>query len=165
MAPNTELVLPSIVVGPADLNRLRREVEALNDYLHQASLRQAGQQTAALPKTSRMLEDFMTSNKLNLLQASDRQKVLSFLTAVHTQAPVLHMSFGVDPSAAFTGKIITWLRHNIHPQLLLRIGLQPSIAAGCVVRTANHQYDFSLRRRLLQNQAVLVKRLEGLVGP
>ena len=165
MAPNATLALPTIVVGPTDLNRLHRELEALNDYIREAALRKAGEDSSKLPRTSRMLDEFMALNKLNLLQAADRDTVIAFLKQLHTTAPVLHISFAVDPSAAFVDKIVLWLRQNIHPQVLLRVGLQPSIAAGCVVRTPNHQYDFSLRRRFTANRPLLIKKLESLTTP
>jgi F0F1-type ATP synthase delta subunit len=57
-------------------------------------------------------------------------------------------------------KIVTWWRENIDPFVLVEIGLQPNIAAGCLVRTSNRQYDFSLRRRLQAKKADLAKYLE-----
>ena len=161
---SSALLLPTIVVGPADVGRLRREVEALNEYVRQAGLRKAGEESAKLPRTSRMLDDFMTLNKLNLLQGADREAVRLFLKALHEHAPVLHLRYAVAPSAAFHDKIITWLRQNIHAQLLLRIGLQPSIAAGCVVRTPNHQYDFSLRKHFAENRDLLIQKLESVTA-
>lgn len=162
MLMNETLSLPSLVVGPTDVMRLRRELESLVDFMRQAELREGGTGSVKLPKTSRMLDAFTELNKLNLLQAADRKAAAEFLTELGTRAPSLHISFAIDPSAAFVDKMIVWLRHNIHPQLLLRIGLQPTIAAGCVVRTPNHYYDFSLRRRFVEKRPVLIEKLESI---
>jgi hypothetical protein len=161
MAPSTSFLLPSLVVGPMDIGRLTREVEALNEYLRQAALRSPGQDTPKLPRTTRMLDELAILNKLNLLLPTDRTRLASSLAELTAKAPTLHISFAVDPSA-FVDKIIIWLRQNIHPQLLLRIGLQPTIAAGCVVRTPNHYYDLSLRKHFAAKHDLLIQKLESI---
>ncbi len=154
-APAPTLQLPVQVVGPVDLSRLTREVEAISDFLTQTAIRSPGT-TMKLPRTSRLLDEFATVNKLNLLKPEDCKQATEFLGLLKKRAPVIHISFASDPSANFTIKLVTWLRTNIHPGLLLRIGLEPSIAAGCMVRTSNHQFDFSLRRHFANNNKLLI---------
>lgn len=158
------LSLPLLVVSPGDVARLGRELESLDDYLHQAELRSRDKAAAKLPRTSRMLDDFASANQLNLLQAADRQRAQAFLQQTLQTAPVLVMSFASDPSSAFTGKVIAWLRQNIDARLLLKIGLQPSIAAGCTLRTANNYYDFSLRQYFAGQRPLLVEKLKAAGG-
>ncbi len=57
-------------------------------------------------------------------------------------------------------KLVVWLRANIHPQILVHLGLQPSIAAGCVVRTANKQFDFSLSEAFEKQRELLIASLK-----
>lgn len=159
-----KFVLPSLVVGAVDVMRLRREFDSLNDHMDQIALRKSGEESPKLPKTSRMLDEFASLNKLNLLQSSDRQASDKFLGELIEHAPTIHISFAVDPSAAFVSKIIIWLRQNIDPQLLLSVGLQPTIAAGCVVRTTNHYYDLSLRRHFSAKRQLLIDKLESVVA-
>jgi hypothetical protein len=157
------ITVPAIITSPADVSRLHREVAALDEYLHQENLRTPGQASAKLPRTSHLLDELVASNKLNLLEAETRRHLLDFLADVAANAPVVHISFAVDPSAAFLQKIVHWFRQNIHPSVLIRVGLQPSIAAGCVVRTTNRYYDFSLREYFKKSQPLLIKTLE--TGP
>ena len=158
-----QLVLPATVTGLTDVTRLQRESETLDEYLRQASLRKGGHATE-LPKIPVMLDDIATVNHLNLLQAADRQKLADFLQQLQTKAPVIHMSFAAEPSSEFTGKIVTWLRQNIHPMVLVQVGLQPSIAAGCTLRTTNKVFDFSLRQHFVQNRQLLVDALAKLAA-
>ena len=155
------LRVPAVITSPADVSRLHREIAALHDYLHQENLRKPGQASAKLPRTSHLLDELVASNSLNLLETETRQHLLDFLADVAANAPVVHISFAVDPSAAFLQKIVHWFRENIHPSILVRVGLQPNIAAGCVVRTTNRYYDFSLREYLKKSQPILVKALEA----
>ena len=163
MDPNI-LSLPNLVVGPADVSRLNREIDALDNYLRAASLRQPGGESPKLPKTSRVFDAFVSENKLNMLLETDRERARQYLEKLLKHAPVIHLSFAADPSAAFVDKIITWLRASVHPGLLLRIGLQPTIAAGCVLRTPNHYYDFSMRRHFAAKRNLLIEQLEHLTS-
>jgi F0F1-type ATP synthase delta subunit len=167
MAPNQAdaiLELPLSVVSRVDVGRLLREVEALDSFLKQSAIREPGT-PIKLPRTSRLLDEMVQNNKLNVLHEDSRQRLTSFLEEVRNHAPTLHMSFSADPSPAFTQRLITWLRSEIHPIVLLQVGLQPNIGAGSVVRTTNKYFDFSLRSRFKQKGDVLTQLLkEGSVA-
>lgn len=155
--------LPTLVFGPVEVHRLQRELESLEDYIAQAAIREAGKQPP-LPKTSRNLDALAGNNNLNLLLPNDRQLLATFLKNVDQKAPVIHISLAADPSSAFTAKLVAWLRTNIHPYALLHLGLQPTIAAGCIVRTANKEFDFSLRNRFYEQRELLISELAGSTG-
>lgn len=160
--PDSYFVLPAIVTGPVEIRRLLREIEALEEYMVQANRRAPGQQIP-LPKVSRVLDALASNNSMNLFQASDRIKLTEFLKDVQGKAPSIHISFASDPSSAFTVKMVTWLRANIHPYALLRLGLQPTLAAGCMVRTTNKVFDFSLRNRLKEQYPLLAAAIRQSV--
>jgi F0F1-type ATP synthase delta subunit len=150
--------LPAMVVSPADVSRLVRELETVNGALLDRTLRKKGQQANML-KTSQLLDQLIELNKLNLLEQTDRDQLTEFLQGLKKQAPVLHMSFSADPSAAFLDKLMTWLRREIHPNVLLTIGLQPTIGAGCILRTTNKYFDFSLREDFAKKRLMLLDQL------
>lgn len=154
-----KFILPLAVVGPADVTRLQLELEALEDYLRQQ--RQA-EKAAKLPKVSGMLDSLAENNDADLLLQADRDRLEAFLKALEQHAPTIHISFAAEPSANFTQKVLTWLRGNISSYILLQIGLQPTIAAGCVVRTNNKIFDMSLRQYLDNNRLLLVDALHSL---
>jgi F0F1-type ATP synthase delta subunit len=152
------LVLPVLIFGNLELHRILRELLALEDYIRQNEIRQPGKQTA-LPKTSRMLDEISTQNKLNLLLADHRQYLIGALENISEKAPVIHISFASDPSSAFMAKIVEWFRSNVHPYALVQLGLQPAIAAGFVLRTTNKQFDFSLAKHFEKQAHLLVEAL------
>lgn len=154
------LTLPVLVFGIVEVRRLKRELEALDEFIRQDRLRDPGKQ-AALPRISRLLDALATDNNRNLLQEADRQQLRGFLQTVEQSAPTIHISFASDPSSALSAKLVGWLRSNIHPAVLLQTGLQPTIAAGCVLRTANHSFDFSLRERFNEQKPLLLQALGG----
>lgn len=154
------LELPTLIFGPVEIHRLLRELEALEEYMIQANIRDKGKQVP-LPKTSRLLEAVAGNNNFNLLNQADRAKLATFLSLIEAKAPVIHVSLAADPSSAFTAKLVAWFRTNVHPYTLVNLGLQPSIAAGCVVRTNSKSFDFSLRNRFAAQRALLLQSIEG----
>lgn len=152
--------LTPLISSPGDLKRTRRELEMLDDFLHQAGLRTGGK-VVKMPPVSRLLEDLARDSELNLLKKTDRDRLLKFVTLLQQKAPVIHVSLASEPSAAALGKLLLWMRTNIHPQVLVSIGVQPAIAAGCVVRTANREFDFSLRKSLEVQSSLLIKNIRS----
>lgn len=155
-----KLTLPAAIARPADVSRLARELKMINDSLLQLSLRSGGT-PVKMPKTSQLMDQIAQLNKLNLLKPEDRKVLEHYLLVLQTKAPVLHISFGADPTAAFIEKLMIWLRLELHPQILLTIGLQPNIGAGCVVRSTNKYFDLSLRQAFTNKRELLLAAISG----
>ena len=156
----SEEMLPAQITTPGDLKRLIRELDDLDEYLNQAALR-SSQEPSKLPQTSKALEELAGLNSLKLLKPDDRKSFKEFLSKIQQQAPTIHFGFATAPSLTFLSKLVTWLRANVHPQILIRVGLEPSIVGGCIVRTTNKQFDFTLRKHFVLQHALLVKSLSG----
>jgi len=169
MAPNTAvpttptakkavLALPMQVTSRVDVSRLLRELEDVDNVLLQLQLRKTGTEVK-MPKTTKSMDQLIEANKLNLLVEADRKTLKEFLSNVKEKSPIIHMSFSADPSVAFMEKLVAWLRVEIHPLVLITIGLQPNIGAGCIIRTTNRQFDFSLRQDFLKKRSLLKEYL------
>jgi len=160
---NVELKLPIEVVGRAEINGLLRELQAIEDYLSSQPGSATGPADDQL-KLSQLLTNLAKVNSYNLLEANQRKELRGKLTSLLKKSPLLHISFAADASAEAVEQILVWLRANIHPTVLLQIGLQPNIVAGCMLRTPNQIFDFSLRQHMLKMQPQLVELLKGAVG-
>lgn len=158
-----DTVLPSSIVSPTDVARLNREIEAVDNFFRDAQIRQAGTPNV-MPRLSKLMDQLVSNNKLNLLQEADRAKIVSTLGSLYESAPVMHISFSVDPPGPYVQKIVSWLRRNIHPQVLVTVGLQPNIGAGCVVRTTNKLFDLSLREYFSQKRDFFIKKLHDSIS-
>lgn len=155
-----QLRLPPDLISQADISRLIREVIALNDFFVGAQARSHGTSIQP-PKITRILDHLSRENQINLMDANHRNDLLGMLRLLQKQAPNLHISFAAEPSPKALEKILIWLRDNIHPQIVLQIGLQPSIAAGCIVRTPNRVFDMSMRNNLMKQSPYLIKLIKG----
>src|SRR5262245_21464451 len=98
-----ELKLPVLVFGVAEVRRLRRELESLNEFMQQSAIREPVK-PVGLPRVSRLLDALANDNGRNLLQDADRQELQQFLTDTEQKAPTMHISFASDPSSAFVAK-------------------------------------------------------------
>lgn len=145
--------LPVAVVSPIDLGRLTRELESIDDLLHQSELRNDPQ--PKLPASSRLLDQAIELNKINIQDTGERKLLIQFLEATKAKAPIMHMSFSADPPTVFLEKLISWIRREIHPLALITVGLQPNIGAGCVLRTSNKYFDLSLRQDFEKKKGLL----------
>lgn len=153
------LKLPVSVVTLTDLKRVTREAKQIDDFMHQANLRQKGEKLE-LPRSSVGLDGICEANGFNLLQPDDRKELIDQLIKLDGHTPVMHMSFATSPSDAVMHKIVDWFRTQIDPAVLLQVGLQPSIAGGCTLRTNSKYFDFSLRRYLDQHEATLIDAIK-----
>lgn len=155
------LKLPTGVVGLADVARLNRELSTLNDFFAGAKARPPGASSAQPPKISRLLDTLAHDNKVNLLNENERKDLQKNLDEIYEHAPSMHISFAVEPSPKALEKILIWIRQNVHPQALLQVGLQPAIAAGCMLRTTNKVFDMSLRSNLQKQSGYLSQLVKG----
>lgn len=153
------MTLPTLIFGQVEVRRILRELESLDEFLRGMAIRR--ETKFEMPRVSRMLDALAAENQRDLLKATHRNDLIAFLKDCIDHAPSIHMSFATDPSAAFIAKIVGWLRAKIHPLALLQVGLQPSIAAGCIVRTTNHVFDLSLRNQFAAQKQVLATTLDG----
>ncbi|HSX35666.1 MAG TPA: hypothetical protein VLH84_01890 [Patescibacteria group bacterium] len=160
----TQFKLPLLVFGVVEVRRLKRELEALDEFMRQAAIREPGTQPT-LPRLSRMCEALASVNNVNLLLSEHLKATQAFLDELEDEAPNIHMSFATDPSSAFTAKLVAWLRANIHPYLLVEVGLQPTLAAGCVARTNNKMFDMSLRNRFTNSEKLLLESFALALTP
>lgn len=163
MAESRPFVLPVSIVGPTDIARLLREMEAVDEFFRQNTIRKPGDQIA-LPRLSRLMDQLATENQLNLLHETHRSYITDALAVLHKSAPVMHLSFSVDPPGSYVQRIVAWMRKNIHGEVLVTVGLQPNIGAGCIVRTRNQVFDFSLREYFKQSRGFFIEKLHESIS-
>lgn len=156
----TQMTLPLGIATRGDVSRLMREAEGLEDLMRQEAIRHPETATT-LPQISPLLEEIASLNKLDLLKATERTQLVQFLKDLRATGPILHMSFSAVATPYFKEQLVNWLRKEIHPLVLIQVGLQPAIGAGCVVRTTNKHFDFSLKQRFAKKREWLVASLHN----
>lgn len=154
--------LPAVISSKSELLRVQRELKAISDVMQQEQIRTEG--SPALPKVSSLLQSISEEVGKNLQEAKDREALQALLQQVQQSAPVIHISFASNPSSKFLAKLTSWFRQEVHPLVLLEVGLQPSIAAGCTIRTTNKYFDLSLRKHLVGKENILFERFQEVAN-
>lgn len=154
------LKLPLLIIGRADVSRVQRELNQLDEFFIGAAARKSGESIKP-PRITRLLDEISKDNKLNLLEAAARKVLHEQLEELLKTAPSLHISFAAEPSPKALETILIWFRNNVHAQALLDVGLQPAIGAGCVLRTPNKLFDMSLSSYLKDQEPYLAKLIDG----
>ena len=164
-AAKPDLLLPPSLIGRADLARLIREVEDLDNELEAQTARNrtSGATGYHMPNMSQSLHDFVELNQLDLADGQARMHLKERLKAMKEKAPVVHMTFAVEADPQSLQKLVNYLRTEIHPQALLTVGLQPRLVAGAYIRTPNHIHDFTVRELMEARREVMIKDLESLL--
>lgn len=160
MVPDRKLTLPTGLNSKSDLSRLILEIESVENFLRDGAIRQTGN-AMQLPKASKLFDNLVSDTKLNLLVAEDRKYLAQTLNWFRTNAPTIHISFSSDPTPIFIAHLTAWLRENIAPYIFVQVGLQPNIGAGCVVRTTNKYFDFTLRKRFESQRDLLMREIKA----
>ena len=162
----SEYLFPPALISRADLARLVREVEGVDNELEaqKARNRSTGETGYRLPTMSHSLADFLELNQLDLADDKGRMLLKERLKVMKEHAPIIHLTFAVDADPGFLQELVAWLRAEIHPQTLISVGLQPSLVGGVYVRTPNHVHDYSIRSLLQTKRDVMIHELEGFLG-
>jgi hypothetical protein len=158
MEHKSKLLLPPDIVGAVDVKRLIRELDYIDDSFLQFKLRHKDN-SAKLPTTSILLDLIVSENNFNLLHETHRKELNNFLKSIREDAPMIHMSFSANPSNKFLKRLMEWLRAELHPQILLTVGLEPNIGAGCILRTNNKLFDMSLKQDFYNSRAELISKM------
>lgn len=160
-----EFTLPASIITKADLSRLVEEVEKLNNQMIEDDARQkVGSPDGGQSVLSPSLLDFFSINDMHLNDNIDLGLFIKQLRAMVSKAPVVHLTFATEADEASLAQVVSWLRKSIHSQVVVSVGLQPSILGGVYLRTTNHVLDLSLRKQLEGSRELLIKQVGAITG-
>lgn len=145
------LKLPTAIASKRDIIKIQREIERLMDerLQHNITKEQTGN-LREMSNPSRLLKQLLELNEI-VDEGDNLRKLMQNLESVRQTAPSVRISFASEPEHAVFEKVVEWFRREIDASLLVQVGVQPSIAGGCIVQTSANRYDFSLRTHLLNS--------------
>jgi F0F1-type ATP synthase delta subunit len=153
-----DLKIPEILASRQDITHVHRELRIFADMVDQSIMRH--DDPIKYPPISDTLRSLAIDNQVDLRDPRACDKLLLQLEELKQGCPTVHISFPADPTRDVLQKLVVWFRKEINPQVFIQIGLQPTIAAGIVLRTPNKVFDFSLRQHLYKNRDKLIEVLK-----
>lgn len=146
-----ELKLPNSVGGKRDLILATREIEqTITDRLQDDVRERFGAKRVGTKAGQMMLGEILSANKLKDDTAT-LKKILQQLEGFKQHAPQVRIAFSQEPDQDFYKKIVGWFRREIHPSVLVQVGIQPTIGGGFILQTAARRYDMSLKTKILNS--------------
>lgn len=145
----TDLKLPETIATKTQLVNVYKNLETVLEKNIQNSVRaEEGVDFEDLPEVSSALAQIIRDNKIKV-DTKSLKELKTWLDELKHIAPVVRFTFASDPENEVTARLVTWLRDKSGKEVLIRTSVQPSVAAGCLVHTPSHEYDFTLRQHLL----------------
>ena len=160
-----QLKLPNSIATKSDLVGVIRNVdEVLDNYIENKVRDMEGVDFKSRPDVTSNLAELVSINKLEV-NVDTLKSLKQWLDHLNEHAPIDRFTFASDPNPEFVGGIVNWLRTATGQFVIIRYGVQPTIAAGCLMYTPARMYDFSLRSRLLKSGQVFLGALNKAAPP
>jgi len=150
-------ILPDSIYSP---DHLRFCIEDLDRYAAALERRDRGSK-AALPELSTEASDLLGEIKGADSNRADVVRALVVELQRHLEvAPKVAITLAAPPPRGLKAELVEWLRANTVPEAMVEFLVNPDIAGGMVVRTANKIFDFSFRSKLLHEPMRFTRILE-----
>ncbi len=152
------LTLPATIASRQDVMRLRTEVERYRSWMDQyenaakRSVTYQNEQPMLSEGASLMIRQWLDSKQL----LTDMIKNLADIAA---SAPSMTLTLAGPPPASVQASLVTWVRENIDPAMLVEFRWNTRILGGIIAKTDTGFHDWSYRDRLLANRDKLIERL------
>jgi hypothetical protein len=157
--------LPDSVVTKRDLYRLLRELESIDNKMLESDVRiKAGLGDGSGIDVTEQMSQFLQQNSLNLDDSNERSEIIKQTRLLKDRVSVFKVTLAGPLKHEQLIELARWMRSSIHPQLVLAVGLQPSLVAGAHIRTPNKIFDFSFKAALEKNRNVLIDEISGLTA-
>lgn len=153
--------LPADVHTPDQLSATVLDVRAYNAAMHDSIVRGHISHTKPEPPSiSELLSTLISGNNIDLQDSRALDELAKELERLLTKAPVAHITLAALPGRGLRREITQWFRTNIDPHMLLTFTARGDLGAGLVLQTGSRLYDFTFRRRILDNK----KRIAEIAG-
>lgn len=161
-----QLKLPPSIVTKIDVSHLVRELEAVdNELISREAKAKTGIEPGGDIMYSEQLTDFLSANQTEISHDStQRSYLINKVRHLKKTVPTIHVTFASSADNESLQKLAAWLRDEVHPQAVMKVGLQPSLIGGVYVRTTNHVHDFSLRAKLAAHRHLIKEEIERLTS-
>lgn len=151
--------LPDEIYSPSTIDACAFELETYADWMHAQAVKakvskrsQDSQEPTISPGTVMLIKAYLGDRAATPHLLEDLAKEL---VALKKSLPVVHVTLAAMPGVSLKLKLVEWFRQNITPDILISFGTNSQIAGGVVVRTSGQIFDFSFRRRVLDQRARL----------
>lgn len=158
-------ILPVDVYSPDQIGIALWELEGLAGNLQNIATR-AAVAPGGIPQQEVQISSFLINIlRANSVRVSDRpalEQLQVDLKALRDSAPVAHIILGGSPSRTLKHELVEWFRRELHPEHLATFATRSDIGGGFMLRVGSKQYDFTYRKRLLEDSHRLTEIFDSV---
>ncbi|EDK72544.1 hypothetical protein TM7_0328 [candidate division TM7 genomosp. GTL1] len=132
----------------------------LREYAAKLRDRAARRQVAStvgeeMPPLSPLGVKILQANNVTLAKAEEIEALVRELETIRGQAPTTRLILADVPDDLVRSQIVGWFRQSVHPYVLVTFIARADIGGGMILQAGSKHYDFSYKKRLLENKAKL----------
>lgn len=149
------LKLPDTVFSSQDLNGLILEIHEYTKWLQHESIKQRvnASKSSDHPVLTTAASDLIRqSNDGKDPSRAQLEDLIQTLKNYKDKAPSITVTLAAPPTVSVKRTLVTWLRENITPNVLVNFQFNSTLLGGMVVRSGSHIFDWSFRRQILENR-------------
>jgi len=149
-----KLSLPSTIASSQDLNDIILDIREYAKWYSHNAIKKAGSKKSENPDISstakEILRQYSDSNSLN---SSGISELIEYLERLRSDAPTISVTLASVPTSDLKKSIVEWSRSNLDPNVMVKFQFNATILGGLVVKCGSRIFDWSFRRKILDNRS------------
>lgn len=159
-----KLRLPNNIHSIQDINQLLLELHEYMAWYGQSSVRKQVEVEMAEPPTiSALTQELLADwHGKKSMSAKTIEKLVFALEDLKNDAPRVSITLAAPAGRKLKIQLVRWCRSNLDEHALVEFGFDKSLLGGMVVRYKSHIYDWSFRRKIVENRYDFIKALRDV---
>jgi F0F1-type ATP synthase delta subunit len=148
--------LPDSISSPQDLRALIVDIKCYTTWFRDSVIKQkrnARQHSAAPIISAAATELLQTWSDKHAITEHSLEQLIESLEHVQSKAPTLTITLAAPPTNGLKRDLTAWCREHLSPKILVTFEFNATLLGGMVVRVGSHIYDWSFRRKILENRS------------
>jgi hypothetical protein len=141
--------LPAEIYSPDQISELTLELRNYIDTRRDRNLqKQTGADVPPPPMSTELRKLFEATSE----EVGTPESLLLELEKVLRNYPVVHLLLAATPGISLKKQLTLWFRTEIDHRILLTFNVRHDIGGGAMVRAGSKVYDFTFRKKILDNK-------------
>ncbi len=149
--------LPAELSSPQDLSALEFELRNYSQWFSHNSIKHtvgAERGATKLPVLSPMALAMVREQSTGqLLDQHHLDKLIEELATFRSHAPTMTITLAAPANNEIKQALVEWCRTNLNESVLVSFRFNATLLGGMVVRYGSHVFDWSFKRKILQNRS------------
>lgn len=149
------LKLPSSIASSQDLTALLIEVRGYSQWFAHESIKKridAKYSSEAPVMTSGAMELLREWKAHQQINGQSLDVLINTLNDYTKTAPSITVTLAATPSSGLKTSLVTWLRGNIAPDIMVNFRFNATLLGGMVISYGSRVFDWSFKRQLLASR-------------